>query len=69
MAIGVNVETWHEFALPFTAVWNRTVGFNTLPDSHASAPESRLPRLSRGGAMMLMVLWERQLIHEPTFPI
>ena len=46
----VEVETSHEFKLPTAAVWNLIAGFNTLPDYHASVPESRL---SHGGRRSL----------------
>ncbi len=55
MTKDVNVETSHEFELPAAAVWNLIAGFDTLPDYHASVPESRL---SKGGAVRYITISE-----------
>jgi len=55
MTKDVNVETSQEFNLPAAAVWNLIAGFNTLPDYHASVPESQL---SKGGAVRYLTISE-----------
>jgi len=51
----INVKTSHDFKLPAAAVWNLIAGFNTLPDYHASVPESCL---SHGGGVRYLTISE-----------
>ena len=49
----INVKTSQEFEFTADAIWNLISGFNTLPDYHASVPESRLSE--SGGVRYLTI--------------
>jgi hypothetical protein len=51
----INVKTSHKFEIPAAAVWNLISGFNSLPDYHASVPESRL---GEGGGVRYLTIAE-----------
>ena len=49
----INVKTSQEFELTAAAVWDLISGFNSLPDYHASVPDSCL---SHGGGVRYLTI-------------